>query len=91
MERTFEALTANEDAPAVDSSVTPHVPSPLDLTAIVARLNDIAARLDKIDSAEKSEPWHNGNSADSAAPGYSDAEIDGGDKPADEKKESEEK
>ena len=91
MERTFETLTANEDAPAVDSSVTPDVASPLDLNAIVARLNDIAARLDKIESAEKSEPWHNGNSADSAAPGYSDAEIDGGDKPADEKKESEEK
>ena len=41
MERTFEALTATEDAPAVDSSVTPDVASPLDLNAIVARLNDI--------------------------------------------------
>ncbi len=90
MERTFEALTATEDAPAVDSSVTPDVASPLDLNAIVARLNDISARLDKIETAEKSEPWHNGNSADSAAPGYADAEIDGEDKPADEKKESEE-
>lgn len=90
MERTFEALTATEDAPAVDSSVTPDVASPLDLNAIVARLNDITARLDKIESAEMSEPWHNGNSADSAAPGYSDKEIDGEDKPADEKKESEE-
>ena len=89
MERTFEALTANEDAPAVDSSVTPDVASPLDLNAIVARLNDISARLDKIETAEKSEPWHNGNSSDSAAPGYSDAEIDGEGKPADE--ESEEK
>ena len=89
MERTFEALTATEDAPAVDSSVTPDVVSPLDLNAIVARLNDISARLDKIETAEKSEPWHNGNGADSAAPGYSDAEIDGEDKPADDKKESE--
>ena len=89
MERTFEALTATEDAPAVDSSVTPDVASPLDLNAIVARLNDISARLDKIETAEKQEPWHSGNSADSAAPGYTDAEIDGEDKPADE--ESEEK
>ena len=88
MERTFEALTAAEDAPAVDSSVTPDVASPLDLNAIVARLNDISARLDKIETAEKSEPWHKGE--DSAAPGYTDAEIDGEDKPADEKKESEE-
>lgn len=89
MERTFDALTATEDAPAVDSSVTPDVVSPLDLNAIVARLNDISARLDKIETAEKSEPWHNGNSSDSTAPGYTDAEIDGEDKPADE--ESEEK
>ena len=89
MERTFEALTANEDAAVVDSSVTPDIASPLDLNAIVARLNDISARLDKIETAEKSEPWHNGNSADSAAPGYTDEEIDGEDKPA-EKKESEE-
>ena len=90
MERTFEALTATEDAPEVDSSVTPDVASPLDLNAIVARLNDISARLDKIETAEKSEPWHNGNGADSAAPGYSDEEIDGEGKPAaEEKKESE--
>ena len=89
MERTFEALTAVEDAPAADSSVTPDVASPLDLNAIVARLNDLSARLDKIETAEKSEPWHNGNGADSAAPGYSDEEIDGEDKPADDKKESE--
>ena len=86
MERTFEALTANEDAPAVDSSVTPDVASPLDLNAIVARLNDISARLDKIETAEKSEPWH-----DAAAPAYTDKEIDGEDKPADTEKESEEK
>lgn len=85
MERTFEALTAAEDAPAVDSSVTPDVASELDLNAIVARLNDISARLDKIETAEKSEPWH-----DSAAPAYTDKEIDGEDKPA-ENKESEEK
>ncbi len=91
MERTFEALTAAEDAPAVDSSVTPDVASPLDLNAIVARLNDITARLDKIETAEKSEPWHNGNNPESAAPGYSDAEIDGEDKPAENKEESEEK
>lgn len=91
MERTFEALTATEDAPVVDSSVTPDVASPLDLNAIAARLNDISARLDKIEAAEKSEPWHNGNSADSAAPGYTDAEIDGEDKPAENKEESEEK
>ena len=85
MERTFEALTVNEDAPAVDSSVTPDVASPLDLSAIVARLNDISARLDKIETAEKQEPWH-----DAAAPAYTDKEIDGEDKPAAEKKESEE-
>ena len=90
MERTFEVLTATEDAPAVDSSVTPDVASPLDLNAIVARLNDITARLDKIETAEKFEPWHNGNSADSAAPGYTDEEVDGEDKPAADKKESEE-
>lgn len=86
MERTFEALTATEDTPAVDSSVTPDVASPLDLNAIAARLNDISARLDKIEAAEKQEPWH-----DSAAPGYTDAEIDGEDKPAENKEESEEK
>ena len=84
MERTFEALTAAEDAPAaIDSSVTPDVASPLDLNAIVARLNDISARLDKIETAEKQEPWHN------TAP--ADAENENGEeKPADEKKESEE-
>ena len=75
MERTFEALSAVENPPAVDSSVTPDVASELDLNAIVARLNDITARLDKIESAEKQEPWHKGE--DIAAPGYSDAEIDG--------------
>ena len=90
MERTFEALTAAENPPAVDNSVTPDLASPLDLNVIVSRLNDLTARLTKIENAEKSEPWHNGNSADSAAPGYTDAEIDGEDKPAAEKKESEE-
>lgn len=89
MERTFEALSAVENPPAVDSSVTPDVASPLDLNAIVARLNDITARLDKIENAEKTEPWHNGN--DSAAPGYTDAEIDGEGKPAENNEESEEK
>ena len=89
MERTFEALSATENPPAVDSSVTPDVASELDLNAIVARLNDITARLDKIESAEKQEPWHKGE--DSAAPGYTDAEIDGEDKPAENNEESEEK
>lgn len=88
MERTFEALTAAENPPAVDSSVTPDLASPLDLNVIVSRLNDLTARLTKIENAEKSEPWHNGE--DSAAPGYTDAEIDGEGKPAAEKKESEE-
>ena len=89
MERTFNALSAPEDnAPAVDSSVTPDVASELDLNAIVARLNDITARLDKIESAEKQEPWH--NNKDSAAPAYTDAEIDGGNEPPTEKTESEE-
>ena len=87
MERTFEALTANEDAPAVDSSVTPDVASPLDLNAIVARLNDITARLDKIESAEKQEPWH--DDLAKSGSGYTDEEVDE-DKPAAEKKESEE-
>lgn len=88
MERTFEALTATEDAPAVDSSVTPDVASPLDLNAIVARLNDITARLDKIESAEKQEPWH--DDLAKSGSGYTDEEVDGEDKPAAEKKESEE-
>ena len=88
MERTFEALTATEDAPVVDSSVTPDVASPLDLNAIVARLNDITARLDKIESAEKQEPWHD-DFAKSGS-GYTDEEVDGEGKPAAEKKESEE-
>ena len=87
MERTFEALSAAENPPAVDSSVTPDVASELDLNAIVARLNDITARLDKIESAEKQEPWHKGE--DIAAPGYTDAEIDGEDKPAENNEESE--
>ena len=86
MERTFEALTANEDTPAVDSSVTPDVASPLDLNAIVARLNDITARLDKIESAEKQEPWHDDFAK--AGSGYTDEEVDGIEPP--DKKESEE-
>lgn len=86
MERTFEALTAAEDAPAVDSSVTPDVASPLDLNAIVARLNDITARLDKIESAEKQEPWHDDYAK--AGSGYTDEEVDGVESP--DKKESEE-
>lgn len=87
MERTFEALTATEDTPAADSSVTPDVASPLDLNAIVARLNDITARLDKIESAEKQEPWH--DDLAKSGSGYTD-EVDGEDKPAADKKESEE-
>ena len=87
MERTFEALTAAEDAPVVDSSVTPDVASPLDLNAIVARLNDITARLDKIESAEKQEPWH--DDLAKSGSGYTDEEVDGESKPAAEKKESE--
>ena len=88
MERTFEALTAAENPPAVDSSVTPDLASPLDLNAIVSRLNDLTARLTKIENAEKSEPWHKGE--DSAAPGYTDAEIDGDNEPPKENTESEE-
>lgn len=88
MERTFEALTATEDAAEVDSSVTPDVASPLDLNAIVARLNDISARLEKIESAEKQEPWH--DDLAKSGSGYTDEEVDGEDKPAAEKKESEE-
>ena len=86
MERTFEALTATEAAPAVDSSVTPDVVSPLDINAIVARLNDITARLDKIESAEKQEPWHDDFAK--AGSGYTDEEVDGVEPP--DKKESEE-
>ena len=88
MERTFDALTANEDAAAVDSSVTPDVASPLDLNAIVARLDDITARLAKIERAEKTEPWH--DDLAKSGSGYTDEEVDGESKPADEKKESEE-
>lgn len=87
MERTFEALTASEEnAPAVDSSVTPDEASPLDLNAIVARLNDITARLDKIESAEKQEPWH--DDLAKSGSGYTDEEVDGTEPP--DKKESEE-
>ena len=86
MERTFEALTANEDAPVVDSSVTPDIASPLDLNAIVARLNDITARLDKIESAERQDPWH--DDLAKSGSGYTDEEVDGVEPP--DKKESEE-
>ena len=86
MERTFEAMTATEDTPAVDSSVTPDIASPLDLNAIVARLNDITARLDKIESAEKQEPWH--DDLAKSGSGYTDEEVDGVEPP--DKKESEE-
>lgn len=86
MERTFDALTATEDTPAVDSSVTPDIASPLDLNAIVARLNDITARLDKIESAEKQEPWH--DDLAKSGSGYTDEEVDGVEPP--DKKESEE-
>ena len=86
MERTFEALTANEDAPVVDSSVTPDIASPLDLNAIVARLNDLTARLDKSESAEKQEPWH--DDLAKSGSGYTDEEVDGVEPP--DKKESEE-
>ena len=86
MERTFEALTAAEDTPVVDSSVTPDVASPLDLNAIVARLNDITARLDKIESAEKQESWH--DDLAKSGSGYTDEEVDGAEPP--DKKESEE-
>ena len=85
MERTFEALTATEDAPEIDSSVTPDIASPLDLNAIVARLNDITARLDKIESAEKQEPWH--DDLAKSGSGYTDEEVDGVEPP--DKKESE--
>ena len=86
MERTFEAMTATEDTPAVDSSVTPDIASPLDLNAIVARLNDITARLDKIESAEKQEPWH--DDLAKSGSGDTDEEVDGVEPP--DKKESEE-
>lgn len=86
MERTFDALTATEDTPAVDSSVTPDIASPLDLNAIVARLNDITARLDKIEAAEKQEPWH--DDLAKSGSGYTDEEVDGVEPP--DKKESEE-
>lgn len=80
MDATFKALSEAVNPPEVDSSVTPDAtPSALDLNAIVARLDDIAARLDKIESAEKQEPWHTGYNDDYAkqGSGYSDDEIDG--------------
>lgn len=79
MDATFKALT-EDTQPEVDSSVTPDAASELDLNAIVARLDDIAARLAKIESAEKTEPWHDDNSK--AGSGYTDEEIDGDDKPS---------
>ena len=86
MNMTFDALAA-DNPEAVDSSVTHDAtPSALDINAIVARLDDISARLAKIENAEKSEPWHYNN--DNAAPAYTDAEIDGEEPP---KEESEEK
>ena len=86
MERTFEALTAENAPEIVDSSVTPDAVSPLDLNAIVTRLNDITARLDKIESAEKQEPWH--DDLAKSGSGYTDEEVDGVEPPG--KKESEE-
>ena len=83
MDATFKALT-EDTQPEVDSSVTPDAASELDLNAIVARLDDIAARLAKIESAEKTDPWHDNSKAGS---GYTDEEIDGEEKPS----ESEEK
>lgn len=79
MDATFKALTEG-NPPEVDSSVTPDAASELDLNAIVARLDDIAARLAKIESAEKTEPWHDDNAK--AGSGYTDEEIDGDDKPS---------
>lgn len=87
MNMTFDALTA-ENTEAVDNSVTPDAtPSALDLNAIVARLDNLAERLEKIESAEKQEPWH--YNKDNAAAGYRDGEIDGEQPP--EEKESEDK
>ena len=79
MDATFKALTEGEQT-EVDSSVTPDAASELDLNTIVARLDDIAARLAKIESAEKTEPWHDDNSK--AGSGYTDEEIDGEGKPS---------
>lgn len=71
MERTFNALTEKIDNPAVDVSVTPDTISDIDLNAIVSRIDDLAARLTKIEQAEKNEPWH--GSGDGS--GYSVEEI----------------
>lgn len=84
MERTFSALTADE-TPTVDTSVTPDVSaSDLDLNAIVARIDELTARIEKIEQAEKAEPWHNDYKG--AGAGYDAEEIDGN-SPAEEKKE----
>ena len=79
MDATFKALTEGTQ-PEIDSSVTPDAASELDLNAIVARLDDISARLAKIESAEKTEPWHDDNAK--AGSGYTDDEIDGEEKPS---------
>ena len=79
MDATFKALTEGEQA-EVDSSVTPDAASELDLNAIVARLDDIAARLAKIESAEKTEPWH--DDLAKSGSGYTDEEIDGEGRPS---------
>ena len=79
MDTTFKALTEGTQ-PEVDSSVTPDAASELDLNAIVARLDDIAARLAKIESAEKAEPWHDDGAKSGS--GYTDEEIDGDTKPS---------
>lgn len=81
MDATFKALTEAVNPPEVDSSVTPDAtPSTLDLNAIVARLDDIAARLAKIESAEKTEPWHDDGAKSGS--GYTDEEIDVDTKPS---------
>lgn len=78
MDATFKALTEGEQT-EVDSSVTPDAVSELDLNTIVARLDDITARLAKIERAEKTEPWH--DDLAKSGSGYTDEEIDGDDRP----------
>ena len=75
MERTFSALMADE-TPTIDTSVTPDVSaSDLDLNAIVARIDELSARIEKIEQAEKAEPWHSDYKG--AGAGYAADEIDG--------------
>lgn len=92
MERTFTALTADTEgnAPDIDVSVTPDIASDLDLNAIVARLDDLAARIEKIEQAEKTEPWHGEYMG--AGAGYTAEELDGKNPPEEKetKTESEE-